>query len=102
MAQLILTGVAHRSAEGWIPELALAGMTQHHFTYQDTISSSSRLAQAYSNDGDRDLRDSRGTQSSSIGLGSELAHSYFRHMPLAEASHKASPDSESGEIVPIS
>lgn len=102
MAQLILAGMAYRSAEGCIAELALAGMTQHLFTYQDTISLSSRLARAYSNDGDRDLRDSRGAQSSSTGPSSELAHSYFRHMPLAEASHKADPDSEGGEIVPIS
>lgn len=106
MARLILAGLTHRSAdrsaEGWIVELALAGMTQHHSAYQDTISLSSRPVQAYSKGGNRAPRDSSGAQGSSIGLGSELAHNYFRHISLAKASHKASPDSRRGGIVSMS
>ena len=44
--------------------------------------------------GGRERGDMQGLQ----GLGSELAHCHFRHIPWAIACHEASPESRDGEI----
>lgn len=65
-AWLILAGLAHRSADrsaaGWMAELALAGMTQQHSDYPDTISSSSGPAWACCHCGNRASRKQRCTR----------------------------------------